>query len=347
MTGRDTSQWLGAAAVGVGAFWAGRTLVRLSRRFDLSGRLVLITGGSRGFGLLLAKAFADAGARVAACARDAGELERARQHLAADGHDLWTGTCDVTKPDEVRELIGRLRAEQGQVEVLINNAGTIAVGPAAHMTLADYETAMATNFWAALHATAEVVDGMRRRGRGRIVNVSSIGGKVAVPHLLPYSASKFAVTGWSEGLRAELRPAGVYVTTVVPGLIRTGSPPNATFKGRHRQEYAWFTTGDSLPLTSMDAARAARRVVAACVNGEAEVILSWQAKLVAKLVAKLNGLMPGSVAELSALASRLLPAEGGVGSDGRTGWESQSSTASSPLTALSDRATATNNQLQA
>ena len=340
MADRDNARWLGMATLGLGTFLAGRQMVRWSRRFDLRDRLVLVTGGSRGLGLLLAREFAAAGARVAVCARAADELERARQQLAGDGHDVWTGTCDITRPAEVQDLIGRLRAEQGQVDVLVNNAGTITVGPVGTMMLKDYQDAMATNFWGAVHATREVVDGMRRRGRGRIVNVSSIGGRVAIPHLLPYSASKFALTGWSHGLRAELLQDGVYVTTIIPGLIRTGSPPNALFKGQHRKEYAWFSVGDSTPLTSMSADRAARRIVAACVNGEAEVVLSWQAKLAATMA----GLMPGATAELSALANRLLPAEGGIGTSARRGRDSDSRVSRSPLTALTERAARANNQ---
>ena len=340
MVDRDNTRWIGRAALGLGAFLAGRQMVRWSRRFDLRGRLTLITGGSRGLGLLLAREFAAAGARVALCARDADELERARRQLAGDGYDVWTGTCDVTSEEQVQDLVGRLRADQGHVDVLVNNAGTIAVGPVGTMTLKDYQDAMAANFWGAVLTTREVVDGMRRRGRGRIVNVSSIGGRVAVPHLLPYSASKFALTGWSHGLRAELLQDGVYVTTIIPGLMRTGSPPNALFKGQHRKEYAWFSVGDSTPLTSMSADRAARRIVAACVNGEAEVVLSWQAKLAATMA----GLMPGATAELSALANRLLPAEGGIGTSARRGRDSESRVSRSPLTALTERAARANNQ---
>ncbi|HEX8913068.1 MAG TPA: SDR family NAD(P)-dependent oxidoreductase [Humisphaera sp.] len=327
-------------ALGSAAFLAGRHLVRQSRRFDLAGRNVLVTGGSRGLGLLLAHEFAGRGARVAICARDGDELERARRQLAERGHDVWIGTCDLTKPEEIADLIGRLTAERGLVDVLVNNAGTITVGPQEEMTLDDYRQAMDVNFWAAVLTTREVVDGMRRRGRGRVVNVSSIGGKVAVPHLLPYSASKFALTGWSQGLRAELMRDGVYVTTAVPGLIRTGSPPNARFKGQHRKEYAWFALGDALPLTSMSARRAASRIVDACVNGEAEVVLSWQAKLAATV----NGLFPGATTELSALTNRLLPDAGGIGTASRSGRESESAVTRSPLTALSQAAAVENNQ---
>src|SRR4029453_8311345 len=116
--------------------------------------------------------------------------------------------------------------------------------------------------------------GMKRRRGGRIVNISWIGGKVAVPHLLPYCAGKFALTGLSEGLRTELKKDNIYVTTVCPGLMRTGSPPTAFFKGKQKVEYPLFKLTASTPLTSMNAQRAPRRSVTACQRGESEVILS-------------------------------------------------------------------------
>src|SRR5437868_10247139 len=173
------------------------------------------------------------------------------------------------------------RARFGRIDVLVNNAGTIEVGPMEVMTLDDYEKAMRTHFWGPLYMVLAVLPEMRARKEGRIVNVSSIGGKISVPHLLPYCASKFALTGFSEGLRAELAKDGIVVTTVCPGLMRTGSPLNAFFKGQHQAEYAWFSISDSLPISSISAQRAARQIVRACKNGDAEVILSVPAQLAA------------------------------------------------------------------
>ena len=160
------------------------------------------------------------------------------------------------------------------VDVLINNAGVIQVGPLEHMEHEDFENAMATHFWGPLHLMLELIPSMRRRGFGRIVNISSIGGRVAVPHLAPYSASKFALTGLSDAVRAELAPYGIRVTTVCPGLMRTGSPMNAQVKGQHEAEYAWFAIADSLPGFSMSAERAADQILSACAHGDPELTIS-------------------------------------------------------------------------
>jgi short-subunit dehydrogenase len=200
---------------------------------------------------------------------------------------------------------------------------------------------MAINFFAALHTILEVLPEMQKRRRGRIVNIASIGGKISVPHLLPYSASKFALVGLSEGLRAELSKDGIVVTTVCPFLMRTGSPRNATFKGQHQAEYAWFTLSDSLPGVAMGAERAARKILDACRHGDAEVFLS----LPGKLAALVHAIAPGLVSQMNDWVNRLLPKSGGIGAQAAFGWQSESAIAPSWMTALTERAARANNEM--
>lgn len=329
------------AAAGVGAVLAARALTRRWREYDFKDKTVLITGGSRGLGLVLAREFAREGARIAICARDAEELDRARDDLKARGASVLAVPCDVTEREQVSELVKIVSEHFGGVDVLINNAGVIEVGPFEVMTLEDYEQAMRVHFWAPLYTTLAVLPQMRVRRGGRIVNISSIGGKISVPHLLPYSASKFALVGLSEGLRAELQKDGVVVTTVCPGLMRTGSPRNATFKGQHRAEYAWFSISDSLPMLSMSAERAASQIVEACKRGDAELVLTLQAQLAVRF----HGLFPGLTADVLGLVNRLLPAPGGIGRRRAKGKESESALSPSLLTALTEAAARKNNEV--
>jgi NAD(P)-dependent dehydrogenase (short-subunit alcohol dehydrogenase family) len=241
----------------------------------------------------------------------------------------------------VREVSDRL----GPVDVLVNNAGTIEVGPVETMEVADFEHAMATNFWGALYAILAVLPDMRLRREGRIANIASIGGKIGVPHLVPYSASKFALVGLSEGLRADLATDGITVVTICPGLMRTGSPRHATFKGHHRAEYAWFSISDSLPMLSMDAARAARQIVESIRRGHAERVLS----VPAKLAALGRALLPGVTSELLAGVNRLLPSGPGASNQRRQRrWKGEDSTSAlspSMLTILGERAARRHNQV--
>ncbi|MGB8508058.1 MAG: SDR family NAD(P)-dependent oxidoreductase, partial [Pyrinomonadaceae bacterium] len=290
---------------------------------------------------VMAREFAGEGARVAICARDRAELELARQDLERRGADVFACPCDVTDRGQVGELIDLVTRRFGGVDVLVNNAGVIQVGPLEEMTLEDYEEAMRVHFWGPLYTTLAVLPQMRRRRAGRIVNVSSIGGKIGVPHLVPYSASKFALVGLSEGMRAELTKDGIYVTSVCPGLMRTGSPRNATFKGQHRAEYAWFSVSDALPFSSIKAERAARQIIAACRRGDAELIISMQAVAAVKF----HALFPEATADMLALAGALLPAPGGIGTRRAKGKDSESALSPSPLTALNESAARNNNEM--
>jgi len=332
--------WIAAASF-VGLAYGVRTAVRLGRHMSFAGKTVLITGGSRGLGLVMARKFAQERANVAICARHDEELTRARDELRSYGIDVLGVQCDVCSRQQVTGMIDGLTRHFGSIDVLINNAGTISVGPMEEMTLEDYEEAMRTHFWAPLYTSLAVLPQMKARQSGRIVNVSSIGGKISVPHLLPYSASKFALVGFSEGLRAELIKDNVYVTTVCPGLMRTGSPRNAFFKGRHREEYSWFMISDSLPPASVSADTAATRIIRACRYGQAETMVSFPSWMATRF----HGMFPGLTSELNAYINSMLPEPGGIGTDRAFGRQSETHLTRSNLTALTREAEIANNEV--
>jgi NAD(P)-dependent dehydrogenase (short-subunit alcohol dehydrogenase family) len=325
---------LGAAVV------VGRAVLRSSRYISLKEKVVLITGGSRGLGLVLAREFAKRGAKVAICARNDEQLERVRKEFADNGQPLLAMLCDVGVRGEVARLVDAVRTQLGDIDVLVNNAGTILVGPAENLNIESFEDAMQTHFWGPFYTSWVVADRMKERRFGRIVNIASIGGKVAIPHMLPYSASKFALVGYSEGLRTELAKYNIYVTTVCPGLMRTGSPRNADFTGQPEKEYAWFTLSDSLPLLSLNVRAAARKIIDAAIHGDPEVHIG----LVAKFGAKLQGLAPGITAEALTVINRLLP-DPGTGKAIRKGSDSESRATQNPVTVLTRRAEIANNQI--
>lgn len=329
-------EWLAAGAVA----YVGWRLWRRSRELDLTRRVVLITGGSRGLGLVLAREFAAEGARLSICARDERELENARTDLAGRGADVIATVCDVADREQVERWVRRTETELGAPDVLVNNASIIQVGPLAAMTPEDFERAMDVNYLGTVYATFAVLDAMRARRAGRIVNITSIGGKVPAPHLLPYDAAKFAAVGFSEGIRAELAKDGIAVTTIVPGLMRTGSPPNAYFKGQREAEFTWFSLGDATPLTATSARRAARRIVQAARRGEAEVTLTWQAKLMRLS----HGLLPGLVTDALGLVNRLLPRHVPGAELEARGMKLSTPASPSPATALMNRAARENNE---
>ena len=333
-TGKDIAK---LAAAGAGVFLL-KSLWNQFTDFDLNGKTVLITGGSRGLGLVMAREFAREGARLALCARDEVELQQAQSDLEKLGAEVMIVPCDVTNKDSVTQMIERV----GSVDVLVNNAGVIQVGPIEVMTAEDFEHTMQVHFWGPLNTILAVLPAMRARKSGRIVNISSVGGKVSVPHLVPYSASKFALVGLSKGLRTELMKDGIKVTTVCPGLMRTGSPRNADFKGKHQLEYAWFSISDALPLLTVSAENAARQIVRACKRGQAELVIS----VPAKVAVLFESLFPEAMSQILAVANQLLPGAGGVGTETMKGRESTSAWSPSWLTTLSEEAALRNNEVR-
>ncbi len=286
---------------------AGGTAYLLARALRqphrLAGGVALITGGSRGLGLLLAHELGRKGMRVVICARDEEELERARQSLAADGVDVTALPVDVTDREGVRTLVADVEENLGPVELLVNNAGIMMVGPAETMGIEDFQRAMDTIFWGAVHAADAVLPGMRARRRGVVVNVTSIGAAVAVPHLAPYNTAKFAQRGWSESLSAEASKYGVLVMTVVPGLMRTGSFGHALVKGRRYAEASAFALAASLPIVTVSAIWAARRIVRGVERGERVLVLGAPAKLLRLC----HALFPGPLVGMLGRLNRLLP----------------------------------------
>ncbi|MFY9930234.1 MAG: SDR family NAD(P)-dependent oxidoreductase [Streptosporangiaceae bacterium] len=303
---------------------AGAAALRARRTpDDLRGEVAVVTGASRGLGLLLAGELARQGCPLVICARDPAELDRAAAQLRSSGAEVTTVACDVTDEATPDLLVQTAIDRYGRLDIVVSNAGIIQVGPVAAdnreqaaATVERFETAMSTMALAPARLALAALPVMRTRGHGRIVTVASIGGKLSVPHLLPYSTAKFAAVGFSEGLRAELGRGPVTVTTVVPGLMRTGSHLQARFTGQAAKEFTWFSLGASLPLISMDAERAAQQIVAAVRERRAEIILTPAGQVVSRLAA----LAPGVTSEALNLVQRLaLPApSAGAAAEGET-----------------------------
>ncbi len=315
---------------GIGALMLARAAWKSFREASLRGKVALVTGGSRGLGFAIAQELAREGAQVIICARDEAELRWAQRDLQSMGPEVLAIPCDVGDKEQVHRMFEQIRDRFGALDVLINNAGQISVAPIHSQTIEDFEEAMRVIFWGTVYPTLETLPGMLARRNGNIANVTSIGGRVSIPHLVPYSTAKFATVGFSEGLHAELSKDGIKVTTVVPGLMRTGSHVNAIFKGDHRKEFAWFSLGASNPLTAMDARRAARKIVSAIKRGRADVVLSWQAKALAFA----HGVAPGTVSNVLGVTNRIMPGSRSDAKQRFTGKQSGSFVSDSILTKM-------------
>jgi NAD(P)-dependent dehydrogenase (short-subunit alcohol dehydrogenase family) len=277
---------LGKIAVTAATVYAVRKLAarklpgeKAQSNSQLQDKVVLIVGGSRGLGLALAFEFGARGSRLALCARNEEELNAACRRLSEKGIEALPFVADITHSHETAPLIERVIQQFGQLDVLVNDAGEIQVGPLSSFTHADFESAMNLMFWGPVNLTFAALPHMSERGSGQIVNITSIGGRVSVPHLLPYCCAKFALVGFSSGLATEVKRRGIYVLTVVPGLMRTGSYLHAKFAGNADAEFTWFGLLGNMPGLSVAAETAARQILAAIEAKKHNCTISVPAKL--------------------------------------------------------------------
>jgi len=336
---RRSSGLLGKWMIGaIGTAAAVAWFAARRRAETFAGRLVVVTGGSRGHGLLLAREFGERGARVVILARDTDELDRAAHQLGGEGLDVYPFTCDVRDRDQVDRVMAEIEAMHGPVDVLVNNAGVLHVGHATAFTHADLEDAMATNFWGAVHTIEAVLPSMLARHDGRIVNIASVGGFAAVPFMLPYCASKGALLAYSLSLGYDLSREGISVTVVNPWIMRTGGPINGTYKGSIRRGlFAGMSFADTSLLLAVDPRRVARMVVRAAARRESIVYAGWRARLVAVL----QGVMPRTMGAAFRTVVRAMPQSfTSVGEGGRA----LAHEVRGPWRAVVERSRARNNQ---
>jgi len=274
----------------------------MARSSFFKDKVALVTGGSRGLGLELARQICARGGKVALIARDSEELARAKTDLDRFATEVLTIQCDLLETAQIQSAVQQILQRFGKINILINNAGTIEIGPIEHMQLKDFDRSMRLHFWAPFILYLLLAPHMRANG-GRIVNISSIGGRIAVPHMAAYSASKFALAGFSDAIRAELARDNILVTTVTPGLMRTGSQIHAKFKGDHAAEYKWFDWSRKIPFASISVERAARKIVNACRRGKPVLVMPWSAYFIITA----NALFPNLTARVMKIVNRSLP----------------------------------------
>lgn len=282
-----------------------RILIETTTPDSFRGQSAVITGGSRGLGLAIARELVNENCNVTLLARDEDELKRAKTQLEKlNRGQVHIVVCDVTDNQELARAINEAADIHDGIDLLINNAGTIVVGPWESMTQQDFEAQMNIHLYATMNAVRVALPFLRQKTSGkRIVNICSMGGRIAVPHMMPYDTSKFALAGFSQGLATELYDEGISVTTIYPGVMRTGSPIQAIFKGEHEKEFAWFQSVDVMPGLSTAAQTAAQKIIEAARERRFELMPF----LPAKLRFAVSSFFPELVAYTLVLVNRLMP----------------------------------------
>lgn len=183
--------------------------------------VALITGGSSGIGLAIARALGKVGIRVSICGRDPRKLHQAEADLKQQGIPVFAHPCDVSRRDQVEQWVRRSVETFGQVDILVNNAGVALWAPVEAITDEHWETQMAINLKGTLYCVQAALPHLKARPRGYVINISSICGKVGFAASAAYSASKFGVMALSDSLREEMIPHRVKVTAICPGYVAT------------------------------------------------------------------------------------------------------------------------------
>src|SRR5688572_15440582 len=331
-----SSRLLATVALGAGAFGLA-VAARYRARYNFENKVAVITGGSRGLGLVLARELASRGASLGLMARDAIELARARRTIDSESL-VQLLPADVTDPAQVEQAFSTMIRRFGRIDAVINNAGQILSAPFDDTSTEDFQAMLDVHFWGTLNVSRAALPHLVRHGEGRIINICSIGARVPVPHLSAYCASKYAQAGLSAVMAEELRVKGIRVTTVLPGLMRTGSHLQAWFKGDEPTEFALFSLVGGAPGTSMSAERAARLILSAAARGQADAVIPFTYRQLAKLSACAPN---AAIAALSAV-NDMIP-------DGRTGFAMQGKHMALPklvkgVAALNETAADRNNQ---
>lgn len=293
------------AGLGFMAYLAYDTIKKNMRYFNFRNKVVLISGGARGLGFVLARKLAHEGALISLMDVDEEALQHAQNliHLENPYTPVNYHVCDATKPEDVKKAVEETVLQFRGVDVVINNAGMLTVSPYENLTAKEFEDSLNTHFWGPYNIIEASLPYLKASGNGRIINISSIGGKMAIPHFASYCTGKFALVGYSQTLRAELMKNNIYVTTVCPGLTRTNYIEQTEFKGQYQKEFNWLTLTDSIPFLTINAERAADKIINASRIGQAELNIS----LSLKLGLAFQTLFPEIHADLMALANTMLP----------------------------------------
>lgn len=263
----------------------------VSRKMDLSGKVVVVTGASMGIGEAIAKIFADHGASVILLSRDAGRAEAARSRIGHTDRTLAL-SCDVRHREEIDRVLSLTLHHFDRVNIWVNNAGHGLLDSVAQMDMAAGRDTFDANFFGTVAAMQAVIPIMKQQGSGTIVNISSVAGHIPLPFHALYSATKFAMNAIGKAARIELKNSGIHVMTVCPGYVRTDFGANAI-------------RGSALKSIRPSVARgiSAQRVAWAVFQGylkqKREVIVPWTMHPAVKIYQLFPGLVEWAMMKMA------------------------------------------------
>lgn len=272
--------WIsGALAVGI---TARAVRIHLLKRRQ-KGSVVLVTGGNKGLGREIARQYLSLGAKVIILGRDQKTLDNAVFELSELG-EVTSVRADITDPDQVLGAIAEIQRRYGRLDGLVNNAGLVIGGPLASSSEDDYRRLLETNLFGTRNMVEAALPLLRASLQPWIINVTSAAGKLAVPYLIPYGASKAALARYSEGLALQLASEGVHVLTVYPSFIHTGVWEHTPVKEAKIPLARVYGFISAMPFISMSTSGAARRILDAQAQGKLKIVIPLSGDIFVRLV---------------------------------------------------------------
>ena len=223
--------------------------MQVQRTSQLEGKAAVVTGGTRGIGLSIARALAAEGASVFICGRDAARVTSAVKELRKNGAEVEGIAANVSRYDDCRQLIARAAERFGGPDILVNNAGLGVFKPVEQITPEEWDEVIGTNLSGAFYCSREAIPWMRRRGGGYIFNISSLAGVNAFAGGGAYNASKFGLNGFSEAMMQDVRHDGIRVSYIMPGSVATDF---ASIPGGSQAKSTWKLTGEDIAKALID-----------------------------------------------------------------------------------------------
>ena len=197
---------------------------------NFKNKLVLITGASSGIGKEAALQFAKKGANLILVARNKDKLKQTANDLKKFNVSILVFQCDVSKKSDVEKMAKEILEKHDSIDILVNNAGFAIYGPVSKLSIEEIESQMATNYFGMIYCIKNFLPSMTKKKSGHIVNVASVAASMGLPGIASYCASKFAMLGFSEGLKHELKGTGVGITVVSPIMVRTNFFDHPSFE---------------------------------------------------------------------------------------------------------------------
>ncbi len=243
------------------------------------GRVALVTGGSSGLGRAIAKALVSRGSRVVIVARGAEKLQAVADELAANGRDVLAVPADITRQEGVDEIFARTMERFGRLDMLVNNAGRSARGMAIDTAPEEFAELFDLNVAALVRCTRAAMPQLLA-ARGHLVNIGSLAGKSAARYMGAYSATKHAVSAYSQQLRLELGPQGLHVLLVSPGPIARDEPRVRVSEKLRDLPSEARKPGGGVKINLIDPNRLAERILRACERRNPELVVPGRARLI-------------------------------------------------------------------